>query len=56
MCGTYLGIAGMFCVFIPDATGRGHRRIGGQNLRAVNHMSSPVAAPSPTTITSVSKQ
>ncbi|XP_044196361.1 dynein axonemal heavy chain 5-like [Thunnus albacares] len=37
-----------------DATGRGHRRIGGQNLRATNHISSPAAAPSPTTGTSVS--
>ncbi|XP_070784429.1 dynein axonemal heavy chain 5 [Enoplosus armatus] len=37
-----------------DTTGRGHRRIGGQNPRAINHMSSPAAAPSPTTGTSVS--
>ncbi|KAM8731517.1 dynein axonemal heavy chain 5 [Acanthopagrus schlegelii] len=36
-----------------DATGRGHRRIGGQNLRAIDHMSSPAAPPS-TTGTSVS--
>ncbi|XP_049912492.1 dynein axonemal heavy chain 5 [Epinephelus moara] len=37
-----------------DATVRGHRRLGGQNLRAINDMSSPAAAPSPTTGTSVS--
>ncbi|XP_031697940.1 uncharacterized protein LOC116380116 isoform X1 [Anarrhichthys ocellatus] len=34
--------------------GRGHRRIGGQNLRAIDHMSPPPAAPSPITVTSVS--
>ncbi|TKS87316.1 Dynein heavy chain 5, axonemal [Collichthys lucidus] len=34
--------------------GRGHRRIGSQNPRALNHMSSPPTAPSPTTGTSVS--
>ncbi|KAM9337116.1 dynein axonemal heavy chain 5 [Symphorus nematophorus] len=37
-----------------DVPGRGHRRIGGQNLRALNHMTSPVAAPSTTTGTAVS--
>ncbi|XP_051241668.1 dynein axonemal heavy chain 5 isoform X2 [Dicentrarchus labrax] len=37
-----------------DATGRGHRRIGGQNLRAINNMSSPAAAPCPTIGTAVS--
>ncbi|XP_042366785.1 dynein axonemal heavy chain 5 [Plectropomus leopardus] len=37
-----------------DAAGRGHRRIGGQNQRAINHMTSPAAAPSPPTATSVS--
>ncbi|XP_047424698.1 dynein axonemal heavy chain 5-like [Mugil cephalus] len=36
-----------------DATGRGHRRIGGQNLRAISHMTSP-AALSPMAGTSVS--
>ncbi|XP_028288430.1 dynein heavy chain 5, axonemal [Parambassis ranga] len=34
--------------------GRGRRRLGGQNLRAVNHMTSPAAIPSPTAGTSVS--
>ncbi|XP_059182778.1 dynein axonemal heavy chain 5 [Centropristis striata] len=40
-----------------EAAGRGHRRIGGQNLRTLHHMSSPpaaAAAPSPTTAASVS--
>ncbi|XP_041817844.1 dynein heavy chain 5, axonemal [Chelmon rostratus] len=37
-----------------DAAGRGHRRIGGQNLGAMNHLSSPAAALPPTTSTSVS--
>ncbi|XP_056221074.1 dynein axonemal heavy chain 8 [Seriola aureovittata] len=37
-----------------DVIGRGRRRIGGQNMRAVNHVSSPAAAPSPTARTSVS--
>ncbi|KAL7373953.1 hypothetical protein ABVT39_018239 [Epinephelus coioides] len=37
-----------------DATVRGHRRLGGQNLRAINDMSPPAAAPSPNTGTSVS--
>ncbi|KAI3354988.1 hypothetical protein L3Q82_004780 [Scortum barcoo] len=37
-----------------DATGRGHRRIGGQNQRAINHTSPPAAARSPTAGTSVS--
>ncbi|XP_069033626.1 dynein axonemal heavy chain 5 [Embiotoca jacksoni] len=36
------------------ATVRGHRRIGGQNPRAVHHMTSPATAPSPTAGTSVS--
>lgn len=50
-----------FCLLVfssdsSDVNGRGHRRIGGQNLRAINHVSSPAAAPSPTAGTSVSKQ
>lgn len=46
----------IFFLQSSDATGGGHRRIGGQNLRAINHMSSPAAAPSPATGTSVSEQ
>lgn len=37
----------------PGVTGEGHRRIGGQNLRAISHMT-PAAAASPTTGPSVS--
>ncbi|CAK6981992.1 LOW QUALITY PROTEIN: dynein axonemal heavy chain 5-like [Scomber scombrus] len=37
-----------------DATGRGHRRIGVQNLRATIHITSPAAAPSPIAGASVS--
>ena len=40
---------------LQDVTGRGLRRIGCQNLKAINHMS-PAAAPSPPAGTSVSKQ
>ncbi|XP_068593236.1 dynein axonemal heavy chain 5 [Cebidichthys violaceus] len=38
------------------AIGRGHRRIGGQSLRATDHMSPPPAAPSTITGTSVSSR
>lgn len=58
----YLFIAVVFCTLTSaiysessDVTGRGHRRIGGQNLRAINNMSSPAAAPCPTAGTAVSK-
>ncbi|XP_010787220.1 dynein heavy chain 5, axonemal-like [Notothenia coriiceps] len=37
-----------------DVAGRGHRRIGGQNLRANNHIMSPPAAPSPSSSSSSS--
>ncbi|XP_029955923.1 dynein heavy chain 5, axonemal [Salarias fasciatus] len=37
-----------------DAMARGRRRIGGQNPRSTNHITSPVAAPSPTAGTAAS--
>ena len=46
---------GVNVIYFSDVAGREHRRIGGQNLRANNHMMSPPAAPSPSSSSSVSQ-